>query len=87
MRSPHTSTAARMATAVFVGGLIALTSAAPALAIDEVNIDHVETVDGTTSLVLAVDGIPGGGGVDPTSIQVEVDGRAVDAVGQGHRGR
>ena len=80
MRSPHRSTAARMATAVFVGGLIALTSAAPALAIDEVNIDHVETVDGTTSLVLAVDGIPGGGGVDPTSIRVEVDGRAVDAV-------
>lgn len=78
MRTPHRWTAARIAAAVAAGGLIALTLPAPALAAHEVNIDHVETVDGTTSLVLAVDGIPGGG-VDPASIRVEVDGRAVDS--------
>ena len=62
-----------------MGGLIALTGALPAHAEDEVNIDHLESVDGAVSLVLSVDGIPGGAEVDPSSVQVEVDGRAVDS--------
>ncbi len=79
MSPHHRSQVTRAAAAVVAGGLIALAVAVPAHAADEVNIDHVETVGGTTSLVLAVDGIPGGGGADPTSIRVEVDGRAVDS--------
>ena len=59
--------------------LIALSGAAPSHAEDEVNIDHLESVDGVVSLVLAVDGIPGGATVDPASVQVEVDGRSVES--------
>jgi tight adherence protein B len=69
----------RVAAALAAGALFALTGAVPAYAADEVNIDHVESVDGTTSLVLAVDGIPGGQAVDPSSVRVEVDGRAVES--------
>lgn len=70
--------AARVAAALVAGGLIALGGAAPSHAEDEVNIDHLESVDGVVSLVLAVDGVPGGT-TDPSSVQVEVDGRSVDA--------
>ncbi len=49
-----------MAAAVVAGGLLALGVATPSHAEDEVNIDHLESVDGVVSLVLAVDGIPGG---------------------------
>ncbi|GAA1450131.1 hypothetical protein GCM10009641_81900 [Mycobacterium cookii] len=59
--------------------LLALGTALPAHAEDEVNIDHVESVDGQVSLVLAVDGIPGDSDVDASSVRVEVDGRAVDS--------
>jgi tight adherence protein B len=67
------------AAALLVGGLMVLLAAAPAQAADEVNIDHVESVDGTVSLVVAVDGIPGGAAVDPAAVRVEVDGRAVES--------
>ncbi|GAB3035411.1 hypothetical protein GCM10011376_18850 [Nocardioides flavus (ex Wang et al. 2016)] len=69
----------RGAAAMFAGGLLALGAVAPAWAADEVNIDHVQSVDGVVSLVLAVDGIPGGAQVDPTSVTVDVDGRTVDS--------
>ncbi|WP_439936382.1 type II secretion system F family protein [Nocardia sp. N13] len=70
---------ARLAAAWVAGGLIALTGTAPAHAAGEINIDHVESVDGDISLVLAVDGVPAGADVDPSSVQVEVDGMAVDS--------
>lgn len=55
-----------------------LLSAAPATAADEVTIDHVETSDGVVSMIVSVDGIPGGeaGGSD---VSVQIDGKAVDA--------
>lgn len=76
MRSPRTT---RAAATLAVGVLLALGTALPAQAEDEVNIDHVEPADGRVSLVLAVDGIPGGADVEASSVRVEVDGRAVDS--------
>lgn len=76
MRPPRTT---RAAATLAVGVLLALGTALPAHAEDEVNIDHVEPVDGQVSLVLAVDGIPGGADVEASSVRVEVDGRAVDS--------
>lgn len=55
-----------------------LAYAAPAHAEDEITIDHVETTDGTVSMVLSVDGIPDGT-VDPSTVVVEVDGRGVSS--------
>ncbi|WP_224279533.1 type II secretion system F family protein [Nocardioides lacusdianchii] len=76
MRSRRTT---RAAATLAVGVLLALGTALPAHAEDEVNIDHVEPADGQVSLVLAVDGIPGGADVEASSVRVEVDGRAVDS--------
>jgi tight adherence protein B len=79
MNRHHASRATRRAAALLAGGLVVLWAAAPANAADEVNIDHVESVDGVVSLVLAVDGIPGGAGVDPATVAVDVDGRTVES--------
>ena len=79
MSRPRRTRLLRATGALVAGGMLALTGFAPAHAADEVNIDHVESVDGAVSLVLAVDGIPGGATVDPASVQVEVDGRSVDS--------
>ena len=76
MKSSRTT---RAAATLAVGVLLALGTAPPAHADDEVNIDHVESVDGQVSLVLAVDGIPGDSDVDASSVRVEVDGRAVES--------
>ena len=76
MRPPRTT---RAAATLAVGVLLALGTALPAHAEDEVNIDHVESVDGQVSLVLSVDGIPGDSDVDASSVRVEVDGRAVES--------
>ncbi len=78
----HIARAGRATAALVAGGLLTLSGALPAHAEDEVNIDHVESVDGAVSLVLAVDGIPGGADVDPGSVSVEIDGRAVDSSGK-----
>ena len=79
MTRPRTVRATRAAAALVAGGLLALLGTVPAHAADEVNIDHVESADGTVSLVLAVDGVPTDAEVDPSSVQVEVDGRAVES--------
>ena len=79
MSARQTPRAARVAAALVGSGLIALGGATPSHAQDEVNIDHLESVDGVVSLVLAVDGVPGGNTVDPSSVQVEVDGRYVES--------
>ena len=76
MNGLRTSLSGRGPAAVLAGTVLALGAASPAHAEGEVNIDHVESVDGKVSLVLAVDGIPGGSDVDPATVQVEVDGRA-----------
>lgn len=73
----RTSGLARAAAASVVGCFLALNVAVPAHAAEEINIDHVENLDGEVSLVLAVDGVPAGTSVDPGSVQVDVDGRAV----------
>lgn len=57
---------------------ITLLSSAPALAADEVSIDHVEAVGGVVSMVVSVDGVPGGS-VGSSDISVQVDGKGVDA--------
>jgi tight adherence protein B len=65
---------------ILLGALVttAVMSAAPALAADEVSIDHVEAVEGVVSMVVSVDGVPGGG-VSGSDVSVQVDGKAVDA--------
>lgn len=57
---------------------IALLSSSPAAAADEVSIDHVEAVGGVVSMVVSVDGIPGGG-IAGSDVSVQVGGDAVDA--------
>jgi tight adherence protein B len=79
MNLRRTSRTPRRAAALLAGGLVVLFATAPAHAADEVNIDHVESVDGKVSMVVAVDGIPGDAAVDPASVRVEVDGRAVES--------
>ena len=79
MRRRRTPRVVRAASALAATGLMVLGGAAPSHAEDEVNIDHLESVDGVVSLVLAVDGIPGGEAVDPSSVRVEVDGRLVES--------
>lgn len=78
-RLPRTPRIAAVAAAVAAIDLIAMGAAAPSYAADEINIDHVETADGSVSLVLAVDGIPNGASVDPDSVTVDIDGRTVDS--------
>ncbi|WP_109507706.1 type II secretion system F family protein [Nocardioides speluncae] len=54
--------------------------AGPSYAADETQIDHVEVaVDGTVSVLLAVDGIPAGAKPQPGSVEVTVDGTPVTA--------
>ncbi|MCW2834006.1 MAG: hypothetical protein JWN68_1959 [Nocardioides sp.] len=66
--------------ATSLASLAALTvlSAAPAMAADEVTIDHVETSDGVVSMVVSVDGVPGAS-VGESDITVQINGEAVDA--------
>lgn len=79
MKALRTSAARRAAAVAVAGGLLALGAAVPAHAADEINIDHVENLEGKVSLVLAVDGVPAGSSVDPGSVQVDVDGRTVES--------
>ena len=46
---------------------------------DEITIDHVQSEDGTVSMLLGVDGIPGGSTPDLDSLGVTINGEAVDA--------
>lgn len=59
------------------GSLIALSSAVPAFATNEINIDHVQSSAGTVSLLVSADGLPDGSVVDDSSLSVVVDGSAV----------
>ena len=79
MSRPHASVTGRGFAALLAGAILVLSAALPAHAEDEVNIDHVESKDGDVSLVLSVDGVPGDADIDASTVQVEVDGRAVDS--------
>jgi tight adherence protein B len=56
-----------------------VTAGSAAHAADEINIDHVESADGTVSMLLGVDRLPGGASPDLDSITVAIDGETVDA--------
>jgi tight adherence protein B len=51
----------------------------PSYAADEITIDHLAVTDGTVDLLLSVDRLPGGPEVDADTVQVAVDGRAVES--------
>ncbi len=59
--------------------LLVLVAGAPALADDEVTIDHVETDRGTVSLLVSTDGVPDSTTVDPDQVYVELNGSAVES--------
>lgn len=62
---------------------VALLHAAPAQAADELSIDHVEVADdGTVSVLLGVDRMPGGAVPDLESLRVSVNGDPVEATGE-----
>ncbi|UFN45604.1 type II secretion system F family protein [Nocardioides okcheonensis] len=64
---------------VLAAALLALSAASPALADDEVTIDHVETDRGTVSLLVSTDGVPDGTTVEPSQVYVELNGGAVES--------
>ena len=69
----------RLRTTMLLGAVVAtVLTAGPAQAADDVSIDHVETTDGVVSMVVSVDGVPGGD-VGGSDMSVQVDGKAVDA--------
>ncbi|EON23343.1 MULTISPECIES: type II secretion system F family protein [Nocardioides] len=70
---------ARAVAVLAAAGLAALLVSPAAHAADEIGIDHIESAERRVSLVLSVDGLPTGAIADPSSVAVEVDGRAVDA--------
>lgn len=72
------SRAGRLLGSLAIAFLTTLALSSPAHAQDEITIDHVETADGKVSVVLSVDGVQDAA-VDPSSVEVEVDGRAVEA--------
>ncbi|CAM3619105.1 type II secretion system F family protein [Nocardioides zeicaulis] len=59
--------------------LLTLSLGGPALADDEVTIDHVGTDRGTVSLLVSTDGVPDGTPVDPDKVYVELNGSAVES--------
>lgn len=50
-----------------------------ALAAEEITIDHVQSDGGTVSMLVGVDGIPGGAAPDLGTVRVLVNGKEVDA--------
>ena len=74
----------RIAPSLAALALFAVASAtgAAAQAADEITIDHVESSDGTASLLLGVDQIPAGATPDLDSVSVTVDGKSVDATAE-----
>lgn len=69
-----------IATAALVLG--STTWGTAAFAADGITIDHVESEDGTVSLLLGVDRIPGGAAPDLDTVRVTVDGLQVDATAE-----
>jgi len=74
-----TSTLGRGGAALALAALAALAGAGPAQAADEITIDHVAVADGKATLVVSVDQLPDPAAVDASTIDVEVDGRAVES--------
>jgi tight adherence protein B len=67
-----------LATAV-AGAMMVLSAPAAAIADDEITIDHIEATDGGVDILLSVDQLPGGAAPDKDTVEVSVDGRAVEA--------
>ena len=67
------------AAAVLLG---ATAAGGAANAADEISIDHVETNNGTVSMILGVDQVPAGVTLELDSVEVTVDGERVDAIAQ-----
>lgn len=70
---------AQLAAGATAGSFLALASAMPAYATNEINIDHIQSEAGTVSMLLSVDGLPKNTVVDKQTLSVVVDGNAVDA--------
>jgi tight adherence protein B len=64
---------------VIAAAAMVLSAPATAIADDEITIDHVETGDGRVDVLLSVDQLPGGATPESDSVEVSVDGRAVEA--------
>ncbi|MFC7361676.1 type II secretion system F family protein [Nocardioides astragali] len=62
--------------------LVATGAGTTAHAADEITIDHVQSDEGTVSMLLGVDRLPAGATADLDSVSVTVDGEQVDASAQ-----
>jgi len=69
----------RIAAVAAAAAAVLLAVPVPSFAADEITIDHVAVGDGTVDLLLSVDRLPGGPDVDADTVQVAVEGRAVDS--------
>ena len=62
--------------------VLGASGAGAALAADEITIDHVESDEGTVSMLLGVDRLPGRCEPDLDSVNVTVNGESVDAAAE-----
>lgn len=69
----------RWAAGALATSALVLSAGAPALAEDEITIEHVETDRGTVNLLLSTDGLPTGTTVEPGQVFVELNGSAVES--------
>lgn len=69
----------RLVAGAAASAALLLATPLPSHAADEITIDHVSVTDGAVDLLLSVDRLPGGPDVDADTVQVAVEGRAVDS--------
>jgi tight adherence protein B len=59
--------------------VLALATAVPASAADEISIDHVDADRGVVTLLVSTDGLPGGAAANPDDVRVELNGTAIES--------
>jgi tight adherence protein B len=69
----------RLAAGAAATAALLLATPVPSHAADEITIDHVAVTDGNVDLLLSVDRLPGGPDIDADTVQVAVEGRAVES--------
>ncbi len=71
--------AVRWTGGTLAAAILGLSGIAPAFAVDEITIDHVETDRGAVSMLVSTDGLPPGSTVEDSNVFVELNGVAVES--------